>query len=449
MHSATRNFFSVPSRRRAAQTIRYHRFEAFDAWQMAACIAWKFLCMGLSRHDKVNVTTPYDLPIKHIHNEGKQESLQKLIGHGSRILDDALKPDAAFRCHYLGTNELICKQWHVLKCADWRQRTGIEMAEQFDMFSEQATASSSIVLPPAKSEKHAARMSEEDMVQHLSETGRYRILEKLVPREIASFVRPEYPLKGIILDTETTGLSARTDEIIEIGMIAFTFDATGGIGDVTGVFGGLRQPSVAIPEDITRLTGIMDDMVAGQSIDMAAMQAMIDPADLIIAHNAGFDRPFCEAFSPIFSKKAWACSNSEIDWSGRGYEGTKLGYLIGQAGYFHDGHRAVDDCFALLEVLAREGDGFASTAFKELYDASLRSRVRIFAENSPFEMKDHLKARGYRWSDGGDGRPKSWWTEVSEEALNGELHYLRTEVYRYSDAGPLIKHLTAFDRFRS
>ncbi|WP_180900395.1 IS6 family transposase [Martelella soudanensis] len=39
MHSATRNCFSVPSRRRAAQTIRYHRLEAFDAWKTAACIA--------------------------------------------------------------------------------------------------------------------------------------------------------------------------------------------------------------------------------------------------------------------------------------------------------------------------------------------------------------------------------------------------------------------------
>ena len=38
MHSATRNCFSVPSRRRAAQTIRYHRFEALDAWKIAACI---------------------------------------------------------------------------------------------------------------------------------------------------------------------------------------------------------------------------------------------------------------------------------------------------------------------------------------------------------------------------------------------------------------------------
>ncbi len=55
------------------------------------------------------------------------------------------------------------------------------------------------------------------MVRHLSETGRYRILRKLIPRAIAPFARPAYPLKGIILDTETTGLNARKDEIIEIG----------------------------------------------------------------------------------------------------------------------------------------------------------------------------------------------------------------------------------------
>ena len=72
-----------------------------------------------------------------------------------------------------------------------------------------------------------------------------------------------------------------------------------------------------------------------------------------------------------------------------------------------------------------------NSPFAELYRASQRSRVRIFAENSPFEMKDHLKARGYRWSDGSDGRPKSWWIEVGEEALDDELHsYLRSEIYR-------------------
>jgi DNA polymerase-3 subunit epsilon len=273
------------------------------------------------------------------------------------------------------------------------------MVEQFDMFSEGAGEARPIsrdrtisAVPGPQSNA----VSEDGMVRHLSQTGRYRILKKLEPRAVATVVRPQYRLNGIIIDTETTGLSAGKDEIIEIGVIAFTFDGSGCVGDVTGIYGGLRQPGVSISPEITKLTGITNEMVAGQSIEIAALHALIGPADLVIAHNASFDRPFCEAFSPLFDRKAWACSNSEIDWSAHGYEGTRLGYLIGQAGYFHEGHRAVDDCFALLEVLDRKVDGSGSSAFSELYEASQRSLVRIFAENSPFDMKDHLKARGYR-----------------------------------------------------
>lgn len=284
------------------------------------------------------------------------------------------------------------------------------MKAQYDMFLGNSAAAEktpverpSPVNPRELEGRHAAApsISEEQMAAHLTETGRYRILRKLEPRPVATSIGPEFPLRDVILDTETTGLNHRKDEIIEIGAIAFTFNEQGAIGDVTGIYGGLQQPTVSIPAEITRLTGITDAMVAEKVIDIAALRALIDPADLIIAHNAGFDRPFCEAFSPIFSDKAWACSNAEIDWSARGFEGTKLGYLIGQAGFFHDGHRAVDDCFALLEVLARQ-DETQSTAFAELHLASQRSRVRIFAENSPFDPKDHLKARGYRWSDGSE-----------------------------------------------
>lgn len=39
IHSAIRNCFSVPARRRSALTIRYHRLEAFDAWNDAANVA--------------------------------------------------------------------------------------------------------------------------------------------------------------------------------------------------------------------------------------------------------------------------------------------------------------------------------------------------------------------------------------------------------------------------
>ncbi|WP_434714587.1 3'-5' exonuclease (plasmid) [Rhizobium sp. YTUHZ045] len=317
---------------------------------------------------------------------------------------------------------------------------------QLDMF---AKASPAMVEArgPSRRRPSPPAPSAEDMARALEESGNYRILRKLAARPVAAARQPGFSRLGVILDTETTGLNHRSDEIIEIGAVAFTFNDDGAVGDVVSIYGGLQQPSRPIPPDITRLTGITDAMVEGQVIDMASLSALIEPADLIIAHNAGFDRPFCEAFSPIFAGKAWACSVSEIDWSARGFEGTKLGYLVGQAGYFHEGHRAVDDCHALLEILDRQqGDG--ESPFAELYRASQRCRIRIFAEHSPFEMKDHLKARGYRWSDGSDGRLKSWWIEVGEDDLGDELSFLRSEIYRWEADPPLVR-LTAFDRFKA
>lgn len=316
---------------------------------------------------------------------------------------------------------------------------------QFDLFGKAEAPSPAAAKTAGRGP--ARPLSHEEMAQALVESGAYRILRKLQPRAVGPVDTAAYPLKGIILDTETTGLNARKDEIIEIGLVAFAYDAAGRIGGVTAVHGGLREPSVPIPAEVTRLTGITDAIVKGQSIDMDAVNRLVAPADLIIAHNAGFDRPFCENFADVFRNKAWACSVKEVDWGTRGYEGTKLGYLIGQSGFFHDGHRAVDDCFALLEVLER-GQGTPSP-FAELTLASQRANVRIFAENSPFDMKDHLKARGYRWSDGSDGRPKCWWVELPEAALEDELAYLQAEIYRWRDADPPVQRLTAFDRYKS
>jgi len=149
------------------------------------------------------------------------------------------------------------------------------------------------------------------------------------------------------------------------------------------------------------------------------------------------------------SLRARACSNSEIDWSVRGYEVSKLGYLVSQSGYFHEGYRAVDDRFALLEVLALTAGDAGSSPLVELYRASQRSRVRIFAENAPFDLKDRLKARGYRWSDGSDSRPKSWWIEVDEDDREQELRFLRNDIHHWKDADSPIQRLTALDRFKA
>ena len=77
------------------------------------------------------------------------------------------------------------------------------------------------------------------------------------------------------------------------------------------------------------------------------------PAHLVIAHNAAFDRKFLELFCEVFTTQAWACSMSQVDWAAEGYEGTKLGYLAGAAGFFYERHRATHDCHAAIELLAR------------------------------------------------------------------------------------------------
>lgn len=291
-----------------------------------------------------------------------------------------------------------------------------------------------------------ALLSDDEMARHLEATGNYRILRRLLPRPVVSEPRPGFPHVGVLIDTETTGLNRRTAEVIEIGAIAFTYDEDGNFGDVIGLYGGLQQPSQPIPSEIVTLTGITDEMVAGQTFDLRALNALVAPADLVIAHNAGFDRYFCETIETSFIQKPWACSVAEIDWKRRGFEGTKLGYLIGQSGYFHEGHRAVDDCFALLEILmARQDD----TPFAELMRASKACSARVWAENSPFDMKEKLKARGYRWSDGTDGRAKAWWCDVAEHLLEAELTFLRTEIYYRADADPPVQYLTAETRYRS
>lgn len=295
----------------------------------------------------------------------------------------------------------------------------------------------------------AVGWDDEEAVRRLEQSGRFRILRQLVPRSIIPRAESTFPNLAVLIDTETTGLNHVNDEVIEIGAVAFTYDDEGVIGDVVGIYSGLRQPSEPIPAEITRLTGITDEMVAGLDIDLAALDALVEPADLVIAHNAAFDRPFCERLSPIFAAKAWGCSVKEIPWADLGFEGNKLGYLVGQSGLFHEGHRATDDCHALLEVLARPAGDDGAPPFAALLRSSQQSRVRIYAENAPFDMKDNLKSRGYRWSDGSDGRPRAWWIEIDEELRAEELRYLRTEIYCWEDAEPLTLHLTALDRYRA
>jgi len=280
------------------------------------------------------------------------------------------------------------------------------------------------------------------LINKLTQLG-YRFTEPIKTREAFSDeVPPEKLIKAIVLDTETTGLDPLTDKIIELGMVAFEFcPKTGQAYKVLGTFNELEDPQLPIPADSTKVHGITDEMVAGKRINDDAVSAFIEKARLIIAHNAKFDRQFVEARFPIFQNLSWACSNEQIPWNAEGISSSKLEFLAYRFGFHYEGHRATNDCFALLEVLQKEFPDSKALVMKRLIESLIRKEVRISALNAHFDMKDVLKKRRYFW----DG--KVWARTLALDELESEVEWLRSAVYNNRSFKLEQEELSAKNRF--
>ena len=112
---------------------------------------------------------------------------------------------------------------------------------------------------------------------------------------VVSLARPgEDPLledaSFVVFDLETTGLSATQSRICEIG--AVRVEAL----ELTGEFQSLVNPGVSLPPEIARLTGLRDPELRSAPSVRTVLRGFLDFAgdDLLVAHNASFDRRFLE-----------------------------------------------------------------------------------------------------------------------------------------------------------
>ena len=288
----------------------------------------------------------------------------------------------------------------------------------------------------------------EAMAEVLEGHPDYRVLRRLKPRREFGRKRQGEIAKVMILDTETTGLDSNKDRIIELALILVDVDKDTGLPlQVHEVFDELEHPGRPIPAEATRITGITDAMVAGKRLNEARVAELMAGVDLVIAHNARFDRGFMENRLPDFAKLPWACSVSEIDWQAQGRGSAKLEFLAHELGWFYDAHRAEMDCHALLAVLAAPlPNNPGETGLGRLLATAQTTSYRVQATGSPFSSKDVLRARGYRW----DAERKVWYTQVGNPAaLDAECAWLKTEVYSGSSARIYIERQTALERFSS
>ncbi len=140
-------------------------------------------------------------------------------------------------------------------------------------------------------------------------------------------------------------------------MVRFGYTPKGEVLGLMDTFQGYHEPIRPISAEITALTGISGEIVAGQALDSEAVGAFVASAVIVLAHNSAFNRRFAERLHPWISTKAWGCTMSEPPWREEGFEGLKLAYLAAQSGFFDDKHPHRHRDHVLVQHLARAHAG--------------------------------------------------------------------------------------------
>jgi DNA polymerase-3 subunit alpha (Gram-positive type) len=184
-------------------------------------------------------------------------------------------------------------------------------------------------------------------------------VEGYVVNDMVPAVRGEcrMPLCGeyIVFDLETTGLSAATESITEIGAVRLVE------GQPKERFATFVNPGRTIPPEITRLTGITDDMVKDAPCEEEALDAFLHfcggEGAILVAHNAEFDIGFLRAAARRANRSFHYTWVDTLVMARSMYRELKSHKLAKVAEHLEippfQGHRAADDAAALAAIFAK------------------------------------------------------------------------------------------------
>ena len=288
---------------------------------------------------------------------------------------------------------------------------------------------------------------EDDRVADGGAEGDVRVLRRL---EVSEGFTGEGVDEGAsvcaVVDVETTGLDLQGDAMIQFAMRRIRFDADGVITRIGASHSFLEDPGRPIPPEITRLTGISDADVAGRAFPDAGIERALGNVTIVAAHNAAFDRKWIERRFPAAAGLPWACSMDDVPWQRLGYDGRKLGFLGVQCGFFYDAHRADVDVDAVVALLGHRFDD-GRTALSVMMENARADTWRVRAVGAAFEVKDRLRARGYRW----DASGRVWAKELRDDERLGEEFWLAANVYsdeaRPRALQPVLERRTRWERY--
>ena len=275
----------------------------------------------------------------------------------------------------------------------------------------------------------------------------WRLLRKLSLPDKYNDSTTEEKKKGIIIDVEATGLTIGHDDVIQLALLPFEYEIPSGkITNINAkeVFNSLREPSIPISKEATLITGITNEMVANKKINSEKLYQIIENTDLIIAHNASFDRPMVEQHWGCFKNISWACTFKSIDWLKEGFSSAKLEMLGINYGWFYDGHDALNDCEACLALLSETLPESKTTVFSVCREFAAKPSYLIKAIDAPYNKRTILRRNGYRWRPADQINGKIWWIETHN--FEKELEWLKEEIYNREINIP-VKKITALNRY--
>ena len=254
----------------------------------------------------------------------------------------------------------------------------------------------------------------------------------------------ENTIKVCFLDLETTGTNKESSKIIEFaGKLAAINKENGDLIGIIDSYQSFNDPEELISPVITRITGITNKDVEGHSLDWEIISSMLNKADIVVAHNATFDRGFMDRCLPLSKEKVWACSVNDINWSQRGFNAKGQEILCIWHGFYYESHRAMYDVDALIHLVTYDVKG-QKKASLELISNSVKPTYKIAAINSPYEKKDLLKLRNYRWNS----VKRYWWKNIFFEDLESEKEWMADNIYNGHFQGQVVE-IELTDKYKS
>ena len=121
-------------------------------------------------------------------------------------------------------------------------------------------------------------------------------------RKIFKIDKTSKIIRICFLDTETTGIDTKKDEIIEIALKVIEFNkTTGEYIKAISMYESFNEPDKEITNEVTQITCITFDMVKGKKINWDKVGEILSYSQIVLAHNAKFDRQMIEKYFNTFS----------------------------------------------------------------------------------------------------------------------------------------------------